>query len=394
MLRLTENRRAARSVLRGIVTLAVAWAAPACACSVPVFRYALERWPPDDYQAVVFHRGTLAQADQAIADSLKGSTSARANLSIRAVNVNQEVSEELRALWETQSKATAPWLVVQCPRTRGTGDVMWAGRLAAVTAKALLDSPVRQEIARGILGGECAVWVLLEGEDRRRNDAATALLKAQLKEMERTLELPDLGDAAPGPIARMDTNKDGASPSGSSDKGPLGRAELRVAFSLVRVSRDDPAERMLVNMLLRSEDDLNTCDGPMAFPVFGRGRVLYALVDRGITPENIKEACAFLVGACSCQAKAENPGVDLLITADWGSAVQGLAMTYSEPPPLVGFPGLKEPETRPAVAVQRRQRPPPRSGHLIRSVTIALVAGAAVVGLACVSILKREGGSR
>src|SRR5512136_1886912 len=29
----------------------------ALACSVPVFRYALERWPASPYEAVVFHRG-------------------------------------------------------------------------------------------------------------------------------------------------------------------------------------------------------------------------------------------------------------------------------------------------------------------------------------------------
>ena len=44
---------------------------PARACSIPVFRYALERWPPDRYGVAVFHRGRLAQADQAVADRLK-----------------------------------------------------------------------------------------------------------------------------------------------------------------------------------------------------------------------------------------------------------------------------------------------------------------------------------
>ena len=31
----------------------------AWACSVPVFRYALEMWPPDEYEVVLFHQGPL-----------------------------------------------------------------------------------------------------------------------------------------------------------------------------------------------------------------------------------------------------------------------------------------------------------------------------------------------
>jgi hypothetical protein len=34
------------------------------ACSVPVFRYALERWQPSKYELVVFHKGPLRPADR------------------------------------------------------------------------------------------------------------------------------------------------------------------------------------------------------------------------------------------------------------------------------------------------------------------------------------------
>jgi len=34
------------------------------ACSVPVFRYALERWEPSPYVLMVFHRGPMAPADK------------------------------------------------------------------------------------------------------------------------------------------------------------------------------------------------------------------------------------------------------------------------------------------------------------------------------------------
>ena len=63
---------------------------------------------------------------------------------------------------------------------------------------------------------------------------------------------------------------------------------------LLRVRRDDPAEALLVWMLLGSESDLAGQNEPIAFPVFGRGRVLYALVGDGITADNVRTAGAFL----------------------------------------------------------------------------------------------------
>ncbi len=92
---------------------------------------------------------------------------------------------------------------------------------------------------------------------------------------------------------------------------------LRIAFSMVRVSRTDPAEAFLVRMLLQSESDLPTLDEPMAFPVYGRGRVLYALVGAGTNAVNIGGACAFLTGPCLCECKAPSIGAVRLMAADW-----------------------------------------------------------------------------
>ena len=77
-------------------------------------------------------------------------------------------------------------------------------------------------------------------------------------------------------------------------------------------------------MLLSSESDLADRQAPMVFPIFGRGRILYALIGSGITPANIREACIFLIGPCACEIKDDNPGIDLLITADWQANIQTL----------------------------------------------------------------------
>ena len=71
-------------------------------------------------------------------------------------------------------------------------------------------------------------------------------------------------------------------------------------------------------MLTHLEDDLGTfANEPMVFPVFGRGRVLEPLIGAGINKENVLEHSGYLCGACSCEIKDQNPGIDLLIAANW-----------------------------------------------------------------------------
>ncbi len=84
-------------------------------------------------------------------------------------------------------------------------------------------------------------------------------------------------------------------------------------------------------MLLGSEPDLNELSQPMAFPVLGRGRVLYALVGRGISREMIGVASTFMVGPCSCQVKDQNPGFDLLLQFDWNARVSGAELSPPQP---------------------------------------------------------------
>ena len=107
---------------------------------------------------------------------------------------------------------------------------------------------------------------------------------------------------------------------------------MRIAFSVYRLSRTDPAEQALVTMLLNSDTGL---EGPIAFPVFGRGRALWAMAGKGLNADMISEAGMFLTGACSCEAKELNPGVDLLFAADWEAGLTTPAPTEPVPVPLL-----------------------------------------------------------
>ena len=69
-----------------------------------------------------------------------------------------------------------------------------------------------------------------------------------------------------------------------------------------------PKEEIFIQMLLGTEPDLAYVKRPIAFPVFGRGRVLYALVGRGIKPKLINSVCKGLIGWCSCTIKGPESG--------------------------------------------------------------------------------------
>ena len=65
--------------------------APAMACSVPVFRYALERWPADRFSAVLFVNGKLSEAQDEVLTNIARAAEAPAaglNLAIEKVNVS------------------------------------------------------------------------------------------------------------------------------------------------------------------------------------------------------------------------------------------------------------------------------------------------------------------
>ncbi|HZT82652.1 MAG TPA: hypothetical protein VFA26_20655 [Gemmataceae bacterium] len=258
-------------------------AALAVACDTPVFRYALESWPADPYRATVYHHGPLTAAERATVKALE-EQAARCNLTVRFVDVAQHPEEAPADLADE-----LPHLVVRLPATAQVQADVWSGPLSADILRALVDSPARRQVAERLLAGDTAVWVLLRSGDAKKDGAAERTLRAELEQMRTSLK----------PSA----------PEGSSPE--------KLAFSVVRLDRADAAEALLVRALLASEPDLAGRPGPMVFPVFGRGRVLYALVGDGITAENLRRAGSFLVGACSCTVKRENPGVDLLLTADW-----------------------------------------------------------------------------
>ena len=106
----------------GGVVLGIVIGAPILlACSVPVFRYALERWPPDAYEAIVLHEGPLAEQDKKIVDWLKECSTAGGMAPSFVVAAIDRAGEEAEKLPEDiqalEPGGKLPWLFVRYPRS-------------------------------------------------------------------------------------------------------------------------------------------------------------------------------------------------------------------------------------------------------------------------------------
>jgi len=167
--------------------------------------------------------------------------------------------------------------------------------------------------------------------------------------------------------------------------------ELRIAFSVLRVSRADPAEQFFLSLLLGIDPDYRSLDGPVAFPVFGRGRVLLGLGGENLTSTNIEDACQYICGACSCEIKAQNPGTDLLMAVNWDDAAQDRLIKDPPLPPLISLASFATPSPQaptPEPAAKPTPHPAPAS-PLLRNTAIALIL-LILLGVAGTILLRRK----
>jgi hypothetical protein len=221
------------------------------------------------------------------------------------------------------------------------------------------------------------VWVLLEGGAKGEDDAAATALDAELKKLAKDLALPE-------------KEEDEDDPRG----GPQADIPLKIAFSILRVSRTDAAERMFVRLLTQCDKDLHDTKQPVVFPVFGRGRALCALTGKNLNAQAYREVSEFLTGPCSCQVKDANPGVDLLLAADWDAILEGQPPFVEPPPPLAGIPESLIPVPPAAGQSVPADAPPVTApAGILQSLLLVLAVGLLIVVAGTVA-LKLRGGKK
>lgn len=368
---------------------------PALACNVPVFRYALERWEPDAYLAFVFHKGALTGDAAACAENLEARSrdeKAPVNLVVQRVDVGGTVDEETLKAWKLAGSPEKPWLLVRFPGRANLESPAWSVPLTRQNVEALVDSPVRRETARRILKGDSAVWLFLESGTKAKDDELFKMVQGECERLTKELKLPPQDEAPP-------------------EEGPKPKADLKVGFSCLRFSRNDPNEAFLVSVLNTleaagtvEEKDVGKAEkkdapkSPLAAPVFGQGRLLFLLTGETLRKDGIEDAGNFLTGACSCVVKEQNPGVDLLVCADWHNLMDNPVVVDKQFPPLSGFaPAPVEEEVKtaqPASAQTPAQAtpstsppPPPAAGSLMLSLVVFGGVGVVVIALATVILM-------
>jgi hypothetical protein len=274
------------------------------ACSVPVFRYALERWVPDDYQATIRCQGPMPKNLRQAVDNLRES-----GLNLRVIVDHNKPP----AIPGTKCE-----IRISFPPSCQIDKPLWVDALTTNSIKTITHSPLRQQISNKIVNGGSIVWLLLKSGIPAKDAAAEKTLRTELKICQESIKLPKI-DSADAAIIQ----NEGAIP-------------LKIEFPLLVIDRQAPQETILINTLLNGIPELLTTNIPAAFPICGAARAFPPLIGDQISPDHINMVCSFLTGECSCEIKGQNPGFDLLIAADWSGSGETCVYTETALPELSG----------------------------------------------------------
>ena len=349
------------------------------ACQVPVFRYALERWVSDAYQVSVLHEGPMSEESQAALQQLQDAA-VDDGLNVQLVSVNDLASMTEDESWLIdRGEMALPQIQVRFPLGAKVAKLLWRAPLTTGEVVKVLDSVVRERVRSHIVAGASAVWVLVETGDEAQDAAALAVLTDHLSVLQSELALPE---GVIGNEAFAEGSVDATVPGFEMDNVLRSTIPLQIQFPIVRLSAADDHEAFLRAMLLGSVPYLDggSLKEPVAVPVFGRGRMMHGLPASRLSLETLRTASTYLCGACSCQVKEQNPGIDLLIRASWDNLLQGQLMIRERAlPPLAGVGDLQAPTNSVLASVQ-----PTAKSHAVRS-TILFALGGVLILIAVAS---------
>jgi hypothetical protein len=283
-------------ILPALFAVAILLPAQAHACTIPVFRYALEKWDLTRYDMLVYHRGPLPTEMQATLKAWDDAPN-KANLDITTIDLDGKVAPKLLKLWEREGKnADTPWMLVRYREADADAVSAWCGPCSAANFNCLTDSPMRQAILAHLTRGSSCVFVLLTSDDADKDSAVRTQLQKDLAALEKKIKLEAQAETD---LAKL--------------RLPL---PIKVSLPLLVLDRSKPDEAAFVKLLLATEAGLDKTKGPIVFPIFGRGRVLCSLSGEEID-DKLSFVTEFLCKGCSCDVKNLNPGIDMLMAANW-----------------------------------------------------------------------------
>ncbi len=297
-------------------------AAISLGCDTPVYRYAMYRWLPAPYEVYFFHEGEMGEAGQQLQAAIEKaaeSVEAPVNIVLLPVNLSKDkdltgVPPDVKEAWQKLKNPTLPAVLMSSP----VGVQLPIDSLTPEDLPAIIDSPLRRQVGELLEAGKAGVYILLEGKDAAANAAAEKELRGVVD------------DVAGGKVAlyNLAPAQGGFGDPDASDSQDSQTEQSQLTVGLLTLARDDAKEKWLVNCLLGLEPDLRDSKEPVVFMVYGRGRVLFSCLGKGIHRDNLLQDVEFITGACSCTVKEQNPGVDLLMSYNWDAAAESLAERY------------------------------------------------------------------
>lgn len=312
-----------RVILGLSFALAVVW--QAIACDTPVYRYAMYRWEPAPYEVYFFHDQPPGASDQKVAKQLAAYAryeGPRANVVYIPVDLAKHkdlaiVPPHIKSAFLSHTKAPLPSYLVAFPY----GPEVYFGNLDEAAVQAMVASPAREKIADQLAEGKMAVLVVVRSKDEGANRQAESVVETVVREVKE------------GKIELYTPPSELMTPPGAEAQQP----QLKCELGIVKIDPDDPNEVWLLRMLRAMEPELAQETAPMVFSVYGRGRAMLPYIGKGIHRDNLVGEIQFLSGACSCQVKEQNPGVDFLFLKDWDSVAMSLAEKFGAEEGSPGF---------------------------------------------------------
>jgi hypothetical protein len=295
-----------RPVILGCALLAPA----AWACSLPVFRYALERWPETPFRLAVLQGAETARPAQVPGPKLHPIESNSLEFETHGIErlpegiITQQWREDLRP------ELLPLGLLLTPEEYGGEPRCLWRGCFDSqglADLRAQFHSPLLLEVCRALAAGESAVWIVAQGGEEQENRRVYAELEATLASVSKELKLPheaDFSDAA-------------------YRHEPSPGVPLRLSFRILAANLRDPRNAVLRRTLAALDPRAQPDTELIVIPVYGRCRALALLRGEELRSEVFRAVAEFLIGPCACQVKALHPGFDLLAPFPWDEVLAG-----------------------------------------------------------------------
>ncbi len=324
-----------KKILTLITLLTVISTQNLLACSTPVFRYALERWPADIFNLEIISKGELSKEEKALVEWTEEKYGYYAYINhidiSKYVDKIDDKNKDAKILPKDikRENITSTIVRLKYPETARIKDIIWEGALTKLNMERVFESPLRRSIAKEILAGNSKVWLFFESGNKEQDEKYYNLLDKKLKELEKEIGLPEEEEGVP-----VTSEED--------------EAKLKIAFKIIKVSKQNKNEEILKQMIKGLEPKIMTTKEPYTIPFFGRGRGLAVLIGEEIKDDYIEEISYFITGSCSCEIKAQNPGLDVLIAIEWDEFIDTMINLDETLPPLTSFADFveKKPEIK------------------------------------------------